>query len=131
MTPETSNPRKTDNQIFYEIAMAMGNTVRTHVILVCASGILMAVLRRSYEYVNGPLDIVVYEALSCALGAVVLGTLISSLAAPWNGRLILREIEREFGPRTREHVFKLFAKTQPGIPIDLYIPAIAHAYGEI
>lgn len=47
-----------------------------------------------------------------------------------NGKKILSDIEKNYGPQTGEHVFRVFASGDEVSAIDLDIPAIARAYGE-
>lgn len=127
MNPEANKPERSNRQVLREIALAMGNIVRTHLIPMCAGAMLVAVALKPYnEYFRGAMGIFSSVALMYALGLI-----FSWLLAPLNGRLILRAVERDFGPQTRKHIYALFAEARPGVPIDLDLAAIAQTYGEI
>lgn len=63
-------------------------------------------------------------------GSLLLTLLLVHFYVAFNGKRILGAIEKDYGPRTRESVFKTFAEGKEGDKIDLDIPAIARAYGE-
>ncbi|MFG0337677.1 hypothetical protein ACF8FF_07065 [Pseudomonas sp. zjy_13] len=124
---DSTHPERSNRQVMREIAMAMGNIGRTHVIPIFAGGILVAVALKPFkDYFSGPIG-----TLTCMALMFAIGILVSWLLAPLNGRLILRAIERDFGPQTRKHIYALFAEARPGVTIDLDLAAIARTYGEI
>lgn len=63
-------------------------------------------------------------------GSILLGLLLMHFYVPLTGKRILDAIEKDYGPRTRERVFKVVADAKDGDKIDIDISAIARSYGE-
>ncbi|MNJ73349.1 hypothetical protein D3C77_701340 [compost metagenome] len=63
-------------------------------------------------------------------GTALLCWILTDLYARFTGRRILRAIEKDYGPLTRAHVYKVFAEAKGGDLIDLDIPALARSYNE-
>tara|TARA_R110002124_G_scaffold128157_8_gene288575 strand:+ start:2161 stop:2541 length:381 start_codon:yes stop_codon:yes gene_type:complete len=63
-------------------------------------------------------------------GSLLLGLLLMHFYVTFNGKRILKAVEKDYGPKTRQHVFNAFAVAKPGDKIDLDIPGVARAYRE-
>lgn len=63
-------------------------------------------------------------------GSLLLGLLLMHFYVAFNGVRILRNVEKDYGPKTRQHVFDVFSAAKPGDKIDLDIPGVARAYRE-
>lgn len=65
--------------------------------------------------------------IACAL---LLGTALAHFYVAYNGKRILSSIEKDYGPRTRQSVYRIISKTKNGEFLDLDIPALAQAFRE-
>lgn len=63
-------------------------------------------------------------------GSLLLGLLLMHFYVVFNGKRILKAVEKDYGPKTRQHVFNAFAAAKPGDKINLDIPGVAGAYRE-
>lgn len=63
-------------------------------------------------------------------GSLLLGLLLMHFYVAFNGKRILKAVEKDYGPKTRQHVFNALAVAKPGDMIDLDIPGLARAYRE-
>lgn len=63
-------------------------------------------------------------------GSLLLGLLLMHFYVAFNGERILKAVEKDYGLKTRQHVFDAFAAAKPGDKIDLDIPGVARAYRE-
>lgn len=117
---------KNSNTVLRTIAMALGNPVGYFGLpyMVC-----LLALGFAAKQVTGTLPILVF--LGVALVSLVLAFLLMPIYMPFAGRRILKAIEEDYGPMTRQHVFDVFAAAQPGAKINLDIPGVARAYREI
>lgn len=117
---------KSKQVVLRNVALALGNDLRTVIAPVLATAAVASVAHDYVkEYVGGG-----WYTLAYALAAFVLGIVVAWLLGPLNGRLILRAIERDYGPKTRAHVFKLLNDARPGVPISIDLPSIARSNGE-
>lgn len=65
--------------------------------------------------------------IACVL---LIGAALAHFYIAYNGKRILSSIEKDFGPRTRQSVYRIISKTKDGEFLDLDIPAIARAFRE-
>lgn len=64
------------------------------------------------------------------IGTFVLGFLLCHPYAPIAGKNILRAVEREYGPKTSQAVYKVFADLKEGERRGINIPELAKSLGE-
>ena len=117
---------KNSNKVLQTIAMALGNPVGYFGLpyIVCLLVLILAA-----KQVTGTLPILVF--LGVVLISLVLSFLLMPICMPFAGKRILNAIEKDYGPKTRQHVFDVFAAAQTGAEINLDIPDIARAYREV
>lgn len=117
---------KESKQALHDIAMTLGNPIGNIAFPWMASTLAVGLAIKPFKddlggwlvaalFIGGPL-LVTYLALK--------------VYVPFNGKRILKAIEKDYGPRTRQHVYKYFADAKEGQKIDLDIPGLARAYGE-
>lgn len=121
-----STEEKSSGQVVRNIAMTLGNDV-TNTGIPFLLAVLMAnqAARIFTPDFSGLIRIGLIAGLSIPLYLV-----LAHLLAGINGRRILRAIEKDYGPKTRQHVLTVFATTKPGERLVLDIPAFARANGE-
>ncbi len=64
------------------------------------------------------------------VGAIVIGFILCNFYAPVAGKSILRAIERDYGPKTCNAVYTLFAEIKEGDESGVDIPELAKSLGE-
>jgi len=117
---------KSQSQTLRDISLALGNDMRTVIAPVVATAAIAAVTHDYYkEYVG-----VGWYTVAYVVAALGLGILAAWLLGPLNGRLILRAIEKDYGPKTRAHVFKVLNDARPGDRISIDFDSIARSNGE-
>lgn len=116
---------KNSNEVLRIIAIALGNPVGYFGLpyITCLLTIVFAA-----KQVTGTLPILVF--ICVALTSLVLAFLLMPLYMPFAGKRILKTIEKDYGPKTRQHVFDVFAAAKPGDKINLDILGVARAYRE-
>ena len=118
--------KKSLNQTHRDIAKVLGGPMRRVVVpLIAAAGIVRLTIEMFVE--NQSLLLIWTAGVGAA---ILLAALISYLLAPVAGKLILRDIGKDYGAKTRQYVFDKFAMAQDGDKIELDIPAIARTYRE-
>lgn len=63
-------------------------------------------------------------------GALLLTPLVMRYFVPFNGKRILKAVEKDYGPRTRQRVYETFANASAGDKIELDIPGLTRSFGE-
>lgn len=64
------------------------------------------------------------------VGVAALDFMLSLCYAPVAGKSILRSIEQDFGPKTSDAVYTVFAEIKKGDTVEIDIPELAKSLGE-
>jgi hypothetical protein len=117
---------KESTQALHRIAMTLGNPIGNLALPWIASTLVVGLSVKPFkEDISGLLLAVLYIG-----GSALMTVLALKFYIPFNGKRILGAIEKDYGPRTRQHVYNYFAEAQEGQKISLDIPGLARAYGE-
>ena len=116
---------KNSNKVLRTIAIALGNPIGYFGLPYMAC---LLTIGFAAKQVTGTLPILVFAGV--AIISLALSFLLMPFYMPFAGKRILKAIENDYGPKTRQHVFNVFAAAQPGAMINLDIPSVARAYRE-
>lgn len=108
------------------IATTLGDPISNIGLPYMGSLIGVGLLVKQYKDELGPL-------LTMGLfvgGALMVTPLVMRYFVPFNGKRILKAIEKDYGPRTRQRVYDTFVAASVGEKIVLDIPGLARALGE-
>lgn len=121
-----SNDKKSKSQTHREIAMALGSDLGNAGFPMLLSFLAVGLTVRPFkDDMSGLLLAGLYIG-----GSLLLGLLLMHFYVAFNGKRIMKAVEKDYGPQTRQHVFNAFAVAKPGDKIDLDIPGLARAYRE-
>lgn len=118
--------KSSEREILRSIALHLGNELGNVVIPAVVSFIGIAYALKPFKE---DLGLLLFWSLFIVAGIV--GTVFVMHAyCVFNGKRVLKAIEKDYGPRTREHVFESFVKAAETGKIDLNIPDAARSFGE-
>lgn len=121
-----STETKSTIQVHRDIATILGNDMGNVGLPLLVSGVAVGLSIKPFkEDLPGLLQAGLYIG-----GTLLLAFLVMHFYVAFNGKRILSSIEKDYGPKTRQHVFNTFAVAQPGDKVELDIPAVARTYGE-
>lgn len=121
-----SNDKKSKSQTHREIAMSLGSDLGNAGFPMLLSFLAVGLTVRPFkDDMSGLLLAGLYIG-----GSLLLGLLLMHFYVAFNGKRIMKAVEKDYGPQTRQHVFNAFAVAKPGDKIDLDIPGLARAYRE-
>lgn len=113
-------------QVLRDVASTLGNPVGN-------VGIPFILAALAVGYAIKPFKDEIHGLLLTGLyigGSLLMTLLVMHFYVAFNGKRILAAIGKDYGPMTRDRVFKTFAEGKVGDRINLDIPAIARSYGE-
>nr|WP_290467335.1 hypothetical protein [Pseudomonas fluorescens] len=121
-----SNDMKSKNQTHRDIALILGNDLGNVGFPMILSFLAVSLSIKPFkEDMSGLLLAGLYIG-----GSLLVGLLLMHFYVAFNGKRILKAVEKDYGPKTRQHVFNVFAAAKPGDKIDLDIPGVARANRE-
>ncbi|BCR26239.1 hypothetical protein [Aquipseudomonas alcaligenes] len=121
-----SNDMKSRSQTHRDIAMVLGSDLGNAGFPMLLSFLAVGLTVKLFEDdMSGLLLAGLYIG-----GSLLLGILLMHFYVAFNGMRILKAVEKDYGPKTRQHVYNAFAAAKPGDKIDLDIPGVARAYRE-
>lgn len=113
-------------QVLRSIAMTLGNPIGNFGVPYMVSLLVVGLtLKQFKEDIPGLLVFSVF-----VVGSLILALVLMYFYLVINGKRILGAIEKDYGPRTSQGVYKAFAETKEGESLGLDIPGLANAYGE-
>lgn len=113
-------------QVLRNIATTLGNPIGNFGIPYMVSVFVVGLtIMRFKDVVPGMLGFAFFVFASLLLAFVLMHFYLAI-----NGKRILGVIEKDFGPRTSQGVYKTFAETKEAEKLSLDIPGLARACGE-
>ncbi|TCV51342.1 hypothetical protein [Pseudomonas sp. 460] len=117
---------KQSTQVLRSIAMTLGNPIGNFGVPYMVSLLVVGLpLKHFKEAMPGLLVFAIF-----VIGSLLLAVALMHFYVVINGKRILSAIEKDYGPRTSQGVYKTFAETKEGEKLRLDIPGLARAYGE-
>lgn len=115
-----------ERKILRSIALHLGNDLGNVVVPAVVSFVGIAYALKPFKE---DLGLLLFWILWIVAG-LVSTTFFMHVYCVYNGKRVLKSIEKDYGTRTREHVFESFVKAAATGKIDLNIPDAARSFGE-
>ena len=117
---------KYSHQVLRSIAMTLGNPIGNFGFPYCVSLLVVGLTIKQFkDAMPGLVMFAVFVG-----GSLLMTLVVMHFYMGLNGKRILGAIEKDYGPRTSQRVYKTFAETKEGEKLSLDIPGLARAYGE-
>ncbi|QNV69369.1 hypothetical protein F7661_28015 (plasmid) [Pseudomonas sp. CFA] len=113
-------------QVYRKVAKVLSNDLINLAIPSILSGVTAKIIGERF----GPVLLEGSPLLASFAIFVLLQLLLVPFVSMLNGWRILVAVEKDYGPKTRQHVYEAFEHVKDGELMRLNIPAIARDYGE-
>lgn len=113
-------------QVYRKVAKILSNDLINLAIPSILSGVTAKIIGERF----GPILLDGHQLLASFAIFVLLQLILVPLVCMLNGWRILIAVEKDYGPKTRQHVYEAFEHVKNGELLKLNIPAIARNYGE-